>query len=739
MTRTAPTQRSFSAGEISPLLHRRDDYVRHQTGLAECNGFLPLRQGGVTRAPGTIRRGTTRGNAAARLLPFEFAENDAVVLEFTPLRMRVWRYGALVMAGAAPFEMVTPYDTADLPRLRALQSADVIYLVDGLRPIQRLTRFGLDNWTIAPAVFDRGPFRPQNLDEGLTVQASAIAGTVTLTASGALFQANHVGSLLALEPVDNTTVAVWTSNTTYNPGALVRNDGRIYRMAAGSPTDSLESPPVHAEGTALYAQNGLLWEVVSDELGIVRITAVASTTSATATVLKPLPQGVVASPTYRWSEGAWSNRYGWPSALEFYEQRLVAAATPTDPRTIWFSGIGTFTDFEPGTEADEAFAYDIAGTRSRNRILWLARGKTGLHIGALGEEYSVRTGGNAAALTAETAVFGVDSALGSADAQPIAPDGRPIFISRDGARLFEIAYSFQEDANNSRELSLPADHLGAAGFREIVWASAPTRIAWVRRGDGTLAALVHEPDEDVLGWAPLSLAGGQVESLAVTAAADGAADVVTAVVLRTIDGRTERHIEELAPVWGVLSGGGLAEACHLFCAAIFTPASPAASFSVPHLAGAEVWAWTDTGEHGPLTVAADGTVTLPEPVGRATIGLFDATHRMQTLDIGAAAPDGNTTGRRKRLHAALGIAVHRTAFGRVRTVTRALGQPDIVSDAQPLIPLAVANNLRTAWTGVGRIPAPSGHAQEVAVRVEPFGGAPLTITQITPLVEETGP
>lgn len=53
MTRTSPQQRSFSSGEIDPLLHQRSDYQRNQSGLALCRGFLPLPQGGFTRAPGT--------------------------------------------------------------------------------------------------------------------------------------------------------------------------------------------------------------------------------------------------------------------------------------------------------------------------------------------------------------------------------------------------------------------------------------------------------------------------------------------------------------------------------------------------------------------------------------------------------------------------------------------------------------------------------------------------------------
>jgi hypothetical protein len=115
--RSNPDQLAFSAGEISPLLFGRTDYQRVQAGLRACRGFLPLRQGGVTRAPGTIYRGRTRADSRARLIAFEFAVDDAVVLEFTLNRMRVWRYGELVTAAGEPYMLVTPCHEDVLDRL----------------------------------------------------------------------------------------------------------------------------------------------------------------------------------------------------------------------------------------------------------------------------------------------------------------------------------------------------------------------------------------------------------------------------------------------------------------------------------------------------------------------------------------------------------------------------------------------------------------------------------------------
>lgn len=737
--RVSPAQAAFSSGEISPQLHRRFDYQRYQTGLRACRGFVPLRQGGFTRAPGTIDRGATLGNLPARLVDFEFAQNDALTLEFTNLRMRVWRYGALVMNGAVPYELVTPYAQASLPLLQWVQSADVIWITDGLGPVQKLSRFGLNNWSITGANFKSGPFRVQNLDPAKTVQASATSGVITLTANFSAFTANMIGSLMRLSPLDNLT-PLWTGNTAVGVGQKMRNDGKSYVLTVG--TNTGVNPPLHPEGEERVSLNpDVRWRYLDDGSGVVTITAIGGGgTTATATVVHTLPQGCVDTPTYRWEEGAWSAKYGYPAALEFFEQRLVAAASPSDPRTLWFSTIGAFEDFTPGVEADSAFAYVIAGTSSVNKIIWLQRGRNGLHIGALGEEYSTRSSDRGQALGPTTAQFGMDSALGSRpNVRPIAPDGRPIFVSKDSRRVFEIAYSFQQDANEATELSLPSDHLGNSGFEELAWQSAPLRLGWARCGNGELAMLVHDPAQEVLGWAPYSLAGGFVEAMSVTPDATGTYDVLIMVVRRVINGLTVRRIEEQALTYGVLNGTQtIADAVHLFASAVFAPGVPTTSFSVPHLVGEAVYAWTDLGEYGPLTVPVGGIVTLPVAVTKAAIGLFDATHVAETLDLLGAAPDGSPMGRQRRMAPQVRIGVHRTAAGKVAAVERDIGTPEREGDRTNLLQRSVAADLTTAYSGVARVPVTSGHAAELSLRFYPEGGAPMTITAIVPPISEAG-
>lgn len=757
MTSTRPVQRAFSSGEVSPALHFRPDYLRAQTGLRTCRGFLPLVEGGITRAPGTNFRGRTKSDARPRLIAFQFAADDALVLEFTPGAMRVWRYGALVMSGGAPYELATPFDAASIKAMSCVQSADVIYIADGRRPIQRLARYGLADWTIGPAPFT-GPFMTQNLNEGLALAASAAAGIVTLTATGAVFLPEHVGAQFHLAAQHYTDIPIWTGNTTMPLGQLTRYDGNIYRLVrpaepgdtdryiigsveyarTGSGTiDTGVNPPVHTEGTWRTSTSpAVYWEFVSDGKGIVRIDAVASPTSATATVLRALPPNITRDPTYRWSEGAWSNLRGWPSSVEIHEQRMLAAGTPSEPRTIWFSVTGDYADFSPGVEADDAFAYAIAGQASLNRIISLKSGRSGLHVFGLGQEFSTRADGSTSYLSATSTVIRVDSSNGAAATPPIAPDGDPIFISRDQRRVIRIAYSLQDDANRPADLSRAAQHFGADGFAEIAWQSTPQRIAWARALSGDLLAMLYEPAEEVIGWARVPVAGGRVVALAVTPAAAAGLDTVTIAVERKIGEQTVCMIEELSDTYSFLIGAtDLFTVNHFFASIEITADDPRADFDLSHLIGQPVHAWTDGGEFGPIVVPDSGTVTLPAPASRGFIGLFDDTHVAETLDLVAQSPNGDTSGRKRRIKAGVGVSILNSAAGYLRAVERDLAQSPRLRDRRPIVPRSTSSDLSQVFSGVAQVDAHSGSASAVSLQILPHGGAPLTVTSITPALE----
>lgn len=264
MVQLAPPQISFASGEIGPLLIERNDYQRWQNGLAACRGFVPLPEGACTRGPGTRFMGYTKGSGVARLMPFVFATGVSRMVELLGGVARFWTHDGPILSGGAPYEIVSPYDAAQIFLLQRRQSADRIYLVDGQQHPKRLSRNSDTDWAFDDVPFEGGPLMVQNLDESLTLQASAALGDIVLTASSALFQAGHVGSIWRLAELDQSDVAEWTGNTTISTGERRRAGGIVYEVVGfdGASGSTGNVAPAHPTGTFAAYSGGPLWEAI---------------------------------------------------------------------------------------------------------------------------------------------------------------------------------------------------------------------------------------------------------------------------------------------------------------------------------------------------------------------------------------------------------------------------------------------------------------------------------------------
>ena len=209
MPKASPIRSAFNAGELSPLVEGRVDVAKYQNGTRVCENFIPSVQGPAVRRPGTRYVAEVKASAKRTwLYRFEFNVTQSFILEFGDQHIRFYTNHGQVQSGGAPYEIVSPYTEADLTdtdgtfTLDMVQTGDVIYIAHPSYPLKKLSRLGNTNWTIANVDFVNGPFKDQNTNKSVTVYASAITGSVTLTASSSLFNAAHVGALFYIEPKD---------------------------------------------------------------------------------------------------------------------------------------------------------------------------------------------------------------------------------------------------------------------------------------------------------------------------------------------------------------------------------------------------------------------------------------------------------------------------------------------------------------------------------------------------------
>lgn len=697
MTQAAIQQTALSAGEVSPLLYGRTDFQRYAAGLRTARGFVSLAGGGITRAPGTIYLGETDQNRNGRLIPFEFAEDDALILEFTAASetaggtgFRVWRYGELVMDGGAPYKGFNGMSGGGMARLRTLdyaQAADVIYFADGVFPIHALSRNALDDWLAADVEFEKGPFNPLNFDIPSKVEAEDDgSGDYNIyTTPTDLFSDDYAGALLRIQ------------------------------TASYDPDDS-------------------------STFGIVRLTISPTLTGTpgkwSAEKVDQVPAELVGLATFRWAIGAWNYVDGFPKSVTIHDQHLCFAATDRLPRSFWISAAGDYLDFQASSAADKSAGYIIPGDNSLNRIKWIRPGADGLLIGSLGEVHRVFPPDGRASLGPTNIARVREATIGVSDAKPIFPTAYPVIVPKGENRIVELRRTGQA-GSIPVPLSLPASHIGQNGFKDIVWQELPFQRAWMPQPEGGLACMVYQPTEEVLAWATVPVAGGVVQSVCVTPDPERGRDVVTMIVAREIGGETRYCVEELAENQGVLEGSDPAYmANHLFASLVFDEEVATDTFSVAHLIGEEVYAWTNEGGFGPITVAGDGTVTLPAEVTYAVIGLLDETHEFETLSLNAPARDGASTHRRRRLHDG-GVVLHRTAAGTVQSVEREFKR-EYAHDPEHLVPLEIMGGSATAHSGVVPVNTVSGMTAEVSLRFRPIGGAPMTILGFAQNIEESG-
>lgn len=430
-------------------------------------------------------------STAIRLIPFIFSRQQAYILEFGDEYVRFFMNGGqiysvtpnftlqtegsdtLITEGsdtlvseqtdptAAPYEVASPYAASELADLQYAQTADVMYITHPNHPPRTLVRTGHTSWTFAELEFRNGPFLGYNVNESLTLAASGTSGSITLTASQDLFDSGHVDALFLLEEEDSNQYSMWEPDKSYALNAKVRWQSNVYICTTAGTSGAVA--PVHLEGKRWdgVQSSSAEWSYLHSGFGIVVVTAVASATSATATVLSTLPDGL-SSGTKNWREGAWSNYQGWPRAVTLFEQRSWFASTSLYPQSLWSSVAGDFTDFTTGPLADDAIDWTI-NSRTANPISSLVDG-VNLHVLCQDREMVGRASNNSAAVKPDDFTVRPSTSYGTAPVNPLTIDNALIMIDSSGRRMIELSSDVTTDNFAPFDMTIYAEHITRPGL-----------------------------------------------------------------------------------------------------------------------------------------------------------------------------------------------------------------------------------------------------------------------------------
>lgn len=144
---------TFGAGELSPSMARRSDTRQHQDGAQLMRNVRLLNAGGFRRRPGTRHLLTVP--AGSRLVEFTFNIEQEYLLIFSAGRMDAYRWAAGEMTAAGSLTGC-PWMTADVAVMTWVQSGDTVFLACRQWTPQVVVRTGAATWTRSAWTPDTG-------------------------------------------------------------------------------------------------------------------------------------------------------------------------------------------------------------------------------------------------------------------------------------------------------------------------------------------------------------------------------------------------------------------------------------------------------------------------------------------------------------------------------------------------------------------------------------------------------
>lgn len=474
----------FNAGELSPYMSGRSDTEAYGASCSVLENMIPSVQGPASRRGGTRFMAQVKYPAKqTRLFPFQFSGDYPYLLEFGDGYIRFFFHRRpIVDADGAPLEIQTPYASGDLAGLRTTQSGDVLFLVHPKHPIYKLIRHSNVSWSLESVEFVDGPYLPVNTSE-ISIKNSALTGTVTLTASAALFSAGDVGRHVRLRQSANPNV----------------------------------------------------------QWGAAKITAVTSPTQATAQVFEDFPF-LNTNATKAWRLGAFCASAGYASCAEFFEQRLVLGKG----NAVYGSCTGKYEIFSPsaadGTvSADMGYNCEIS-SQQINDVVWLSSGRA-LAIGTIGADFTMTTNeGTTSALPLNVQIVR-HSTYGSERVTPVKISNTTLFVQRYGRKVRAFTYDSASDGYIARDVTILAEHVTKSGIVELALQQEPVPVVWCILKSGELAGMTFDAENNVQAWHRHPMTNGAVESLTTLPAENGSCDELYLIVRREINGEQKRYIE----------------------------------------------------------------------------------------------------------------------------------------------------------------------------------------------------
>ena len=671
MARVAAQLTNFTGGELSPRLDGRNDLTKYASGCKTLENFVVYPHGAAARRPGTTFVAEVANSAnKTRLIPFEFSTTQTYMLEFSNLKMRVYKDRGSVLEGDKTISAITKANPAVVTATGHGYSNGDEVVISGVVGMTEVNgkRFLVANK--ATNTFELTDKDGTNINSSsfTTYTSGGVANKVfeitTPYTTAQLFDLKFAQSADVMyithpehevEKLSRTAHTAWTlTDVDFTNGPYMDANITTTTLNPASHTVGTGVTVVASAVTGINSGSGFLSTDVGRLLqfgtGYGKITAVADTLNITITIIEDLGSATASA---NWSLGSFSDTTGHPSCVTFFEQRLVFAGTTSQPQTIFFSKSGDYENMDAnigGTVADDdAIIYTIASNQV-NAIRFMTATRT-LIIGTAGGEFTVSGGGTDNAITPTNILIKKQSNHGAANVDAIAVGNATLFLQRAKRKIRELAYNFDVDGYIAPDMTILAEHISEGGLTQMAYQQEPNQVIYAVRGDGELIGLTYQREQQVTAWhrhifGGVFGAGNAVcESVAVIPTDDTEYEVYV-IIKRTINGATRRFVE-------YINNFDFTETDNttfnfLDSALAYSGSAVTTISGLDHLEGQTVSVLANGATHPDKTVSS-GSITLDRSSTNVKVGLSYSSI-LQTMRLDAGSQNGTSQGKTKRIY-----------------------------------------------------------------------------------------
>jgi hypothetical protein len=650
-------QASFSGGELAPALWARDDIQQYRYGLRKAKNFFITRHGAAVSRPGFSFVAETDGTEPI-LVPYYYSDQMAFILEFNVSRaaprgfIQIYKNGKRLQSGGgfgsgAPFRLTNPltYITGTNFKLKWSQQGRFLYLTSGdegsLHP-SAVWRISKNNdiesstaWSIVELKFDLVPYRgtrpmfrsprpTEDVPKGFFKKEWSwyVSQVCQRLSDGSFFETKAkkvTEEWIALNnnkpPPDDRTVTDIPDDmhVVYNAaGKAMEVTWPQYVNNKYGSSAELNNVDYVVKTARIYRGRGFLKGLVGEESwdkgSFIDYGEEPNYNS-------PPPEGE--------NPFILNKKTEVPTAVAFFQQRLVLGNTKLRPNALWFSAVDDFENFDRRyLPIPEAAVLDVRLAAKRAEFIRHIFGVEKLLVFTDSSVWVVgpRDGAISIQNLPETR-FQTD--VGSANnPAPLNLEEAILYVRSKGNGVRDLFYDERHGSFIGGDISFLAQHfLENYTITSWCYAEDPYAVIWMTRNDGKLISLTYSKALNIAAWCLHDTDG---EFLSVASIPEGDEDRVYAVVKRGL----RRFVERLAPCRMV---SDVKDAMCLDSAVSYSGAPTTTISGLDHLASKQVFCNADGNKVGPLTVSGAGQVALPFAASKVHVGL-KYTPELELLD-----------------------------------------------------------------------------------------------------------